>query len=131
MASTVALATAAAGTSTSLQKILKDSTPGFGFMQSFFKTWLKLDLTTLAAALTIFGTISSASVVLKGLGMKIYWWFTALFTASISVASSDRLNREILNWVGAQVLTRQATRILTARTEVVQNDSWHPRRSHV
>jgi chaperone BCS1 len=131
MASTVALATAAAGTSTSLQKILRDSTPGFGFMQSFFKTWLKLDLTTLAAVMTIFGTISSASVALKGLGTKVYWWFTALFTASISVASSDRLNREILNWVGAQVLTRQATRILTARTEVVQNDSWIPRRSHV
>ena len=131
MASTVALARAAAGTGTSLQKILRDSTPGFSFMRAFFKTWLKLDLTTLAAALTIFGTISSASVVLKGLGMKVYWWFTALFTASISIASSDRLNREIVNWIGAQVLTRQATRILTARTETIQNDAWHPRRTAV
>ncbi|KAH8760615.1 BCS1 N terminal-domain-containing protein [Hyaloscypha finlandica] len=131
MASTVALARAAAGTGTSLQKILQQSTPGFNFMQAFFKTWLKLDLTTLAAALTIFGTISSALVVLKGLSMKVYWWFTALFTASISIASSDRLNREILNWIGAQVLTRQATRILTARTETIQNDAWHHRRNHV
>jgi len=131
MASTVALAKAAAGTGTSIQKILRESTPGFSFMQAFFKTWLKLDLTTLAAALTIFGTISSALVVLKGLGMKVYWWFTALFTASISIASSDRLNREILNWIGAQVLTRQATRILTARTETIQNDAWHPRRSSI
>jgi chaperone BCS1 len=131
MASAVALVRAAAGTGTSLQKILQHSTPGFGFFQSFFKTWLKLDLTTLAAALTIFGTISSASVVLKSFGMKVYWWFTALFTASISITSSDRLNREILNWIGAQVLTRQATRILTARTETIQNDAWHPRRTQV
>jgi chaperone BCS1 len=98
-------------------------------LQKFFKTWLKLDLTTLAAALTIFGTISSALVVLKGLGLKVYWWFTAFFTASISIGSSDRLNREILNWIGTQVLTRQATRILTARTEAIQNDAWHPRRA--
>ena len=68
MASTVALAKAVSGTGTSLQKILQQSTPGFGFMQAFFKSWLKLDLTTLAAALTIFGTISSASVVLKEIG---------------------------------------------------------------
>jgi chaperone BCS1 len=129
--SSVALARSSplGGTSTSLHRLLQQSTPGYGFLQSFFKSWLKLDLTTLAAALTIFGTISSASVVLKGFGLKVYWWFTALFTASISIASSDRLNREILNWIGEQVLARQATRILTARTEAIQNDAWHPRRA--
>ncbi|TVY65731.1 putative mitochondrial chaperone BCS1-B [Lachnellula suecica] len=108
----------------SIKDVLENSTPGFGFLQEFFASWLKIDLTTLATALTIFGTISSALQDLKGIGIKIYWWFTALFTASISVASNDKLNREIINWIGTQVLTRQGTRILTAKTEAVQSDSW-------
>ncbi|PBP25333.1 ATPase, partial [Diplocarpon rosae] len=89
------------------------------FLKAFFSTWLKLDLTTLAAALTIFSTISSVARVVQGLALKLYWYFTKFFTASISVAPSDKLNKEILNWIGAQVLTRQGTRILTARTESV------------
>jgi chaperone BCS1 len=116
-------------TSTSIRDLLEQSTPGFSFLQGFFATWLKLDLSTLAAALTIFGTISGALGDLQGLALKVYWWFTRLFTASISVASSDRLNKEILNWIGTQVLTRQGTRILTARTETIQTDTWYPRRA--
>src|SRR6266536_2221522 len=116
-------------TGTSIRELLEQSTPGFSFLQEFFSTWLKLDLTTLATALTIFGTISGALGDLEGLALKVYWWFTRLFTASISVASSDRLNKEILNWVGAQVLTRQGTRILTARTEAIQSDSWYSRKT--
>ena len=97
--SSIALANTSAlgGTGTSLPQILQQSTPGFGFLQGFFKSWLKLDLTTLAATLTIFGTISSALVVLKGFGLKVYWWFTVLFTVLISIVSSDRLNEKILN----------------------------------
>jgi chaperone BCS1 len=60
--------------------------------------------------------------------LKIYWWFTRFFTASISIAGSDRLNREILNWLGSEVLMPKGTRILTARTETIQNDVWYPRR---
>jgi chaperone BCS1 len=119
---------AATGTGQSISDILESSTPGFGFLQAFFATWLKLDITTLAAALTIFGTISGALKDLQGVAFKIYWWITKFFTASISISSSDRLNREILNWLGAQVLERQATRILTARTETIHTDAWHPRR---
>jgi chaperone BCS1 len=114
---------------TSIQELLEQSTPGFGFLQDFFAAWLKIDLTTLAAALTIFGTISGALGDLKGVALKIYWWFTRLFTASISIPSSDKLNREILNWVGSEILTRQGTRILTARTEAAQKDAWYSRRS--
>lgn len=114
---------------TSIQDLLEQSTPGFGFLQDFFAAWLKIDLTTLAAALTIFGTISGALGDLKGVALKVYWWFTRLFTASISIPSSDKLNREILNWVGSEILTRQGTRILTARTEAIQKDPWYVRRS--
>lgn len=121
---------AAAGAGQSIQDVLDGSLPGFGFFQAFFKTWLKIDITTLAAALTIFGTISGAVKDLQGIAMKIYWWFTRFFTASISIASSDRLNREILNWIGAQVIERQGTRILTARTEAVQTDAYSRRVIH-
>jgi chaperone BCS1 len=110
--------------------LVQHSAPGFEFLQSFFATWLKLDITQLAAALTIFSTISSAGSTLQALSLKLYWYFTKFFTASISIASSDRLNREILNWLGAQVLEKQATRVLTARTETIQTDAyWRPRRT--
>ena len=71
----------------------------------------------MASMLTIYATLSGGLNDLKKAIFKIYWWFTKFFTSSISVASCDRLNREILNWLGAQVLSRQGTRILTARTE--------------
>ena len=101
------------------QRLLEHSTPGFAFLGTFFKAWLKLDVTTIAAGLTIFGTITGAFRDLQGLALKIYWWFTKFFTAAISVASNDRLNKEILNWIATVVLTRQGTRILTAKTEVM------------
>lgn len=104
--------------------------PYFGILRSFFATWIKLDLTTLASLLTIFGTLSGALRIVQGLALKLYWWFTKFFTASISIAGSDRLNREIVNWLASQVLTRgNGTRILTARTEVIQNDAVHMRRT--
>lgn len=107
----------------SIQHILQNPVTGFPFLAKFFKTWLKLDIATLAAILTIIGTISGGLTALQGLGLKIYWWFTKFFTASISIASSDRLNREILNWIGSEVLQKRGTRILTARTEVVLSDA--------
>jgi hypothetical protein len=103
------------------------STPDFLWLRAFFAQWLKLDLTTLAAALTIYGTLSGALKDLQGIALKIYWWFTRFFTASISITSNDRLNREIINWLGAQILTRSGTRILTARTESIRSDAWSPR----
>ena len=103
----------------SLQRLLDTSTPGFTFLREFFAAWLKLDVTTIAAGLTIFGTITGAFRDLQGLALKMYWWFTKFFTAAISIASNDRLNKEILNWIGTQVLERQGTRILTARSEIM------------
>ncbi|RKU39816.1 hypothetical protein DL546_000161 [Coniochaeta pulveracea] len=102
---------------------------GFGldFIQDLLGSWLKLDLTTLAAVLTIAGTISSTLQTLADISLTVYWWFVRFFTASISVPANDRLNREILNWVGSNVILRQNTRILTAGTEPIESDSWHSR----
>ena len=113
--------------SSSIEDVLETSS-GIGWFQDFFRTWLKLDITTLAAILAIFGMISGAVRDLQGMAVKLYWWITKFFTASVSIASNDRLNKEVLNWLGAQVLTRQATRILTASSEEVEKDAWHYRR---
>lgn len=113
--------------SSSMQDFL-DATPGLGFVQTLLHSWLKLDLATLAAVLTITGTISSTFRIVGDVALKLYWWVMRFFTASISVPANDRLNREILNWVGARVLERQNTRILTAGTEAVETDAWHYRR---
>lgn len=112
----------------SAQSLLRRTTPGFGFLQSFFSTWFNLDLTTLAVILTVFGAISQGTQQLKGVALHIYRWITRFFTASVSIPGSDRLNREVLNWLGAQVLTRQDTRILTARSAAAENDAWDFRR---
>ncbi|KAB5540255.1 BCS1 N terminal-domain-containing protein [Coniochaeta sp. 2T2.1] len=105
-----------------------EATPGLGSIQTLLQSWLKLDLATLAAVLTITGTISSTMRTIGDIALKVYWWITRFFTASISIPANDRLNREILNWVGAKVLERQGTRILTAGTEAVETDAWHYRR---
>lgn len=115
-----------------IQDLLGKSVPGFDFLQRFFLTWLKVDLTTLATAITVFGIMSgSIQDLYRGaskLYQSAYWWITRFLTASISIASSDRLNREVLNWLGANVLTKQRTRILTARSETIQNEAWSYRR---
>lgn len=112
----------------SVQSLLQRTTPGFGFLQRFFSTWFNLDLTTLAVILTVFGAISQGTQQLKGVALHVYRWITRFFTASVSIPGNDRLNREVLNWLGAQVLTRQDTRILTARSAAAENDAWDFRR---
>jgi mitochondrial chaperone BCS1 len=115
----------------SLRRVFQASTPGFNVLQSFFSTWLNLDITTLAVALTVFGAISTGTRQLKGIAYELYQWVVRFFTASVSIPGSDRLNREVLNWIGAKVLTRQQTRILTASSEPVQNDAWDFRRAAI
>ncbi|ETS73122.1 hypothetical protein PFICI_15067 [Pestalotiopsis fici W106-1] len=115
----------------SLRRLFEQTTPGFNTLQSFFSKWLKLDITTLAMALTVFGAISTGSQHLKGLAYEVYNWIVRFFTASVSIPGSDRLNREVLNWIGAKVLVRQQTRILTASSEPIQNDAWEFRRAAI
>ncbi|KAF3017717.1 hypothetical protein E8E14_002824 [Neopestalotiopsis sp. 37M] len=82
-------------------------------------------------ALTVFGALSTGSQHLKGLAYEVYNWIVRFFTASVSIPGTDRLNREVLNWIGAKVLVRQQTRILTASSEPIQNDAWEFRRAAI
>ncbi|EXF80033.1 hypothetical protein CFIO01_00929 [Colletotrichum fioriniae PJ7] len=107
-----------------LNDFLERTAPGF----KFFTTWLKLDITTIILLITLGGELPRALTGIQKLGTQIYWWITRFFTASISIGSNDKLNREVLNWLGAHVLTRQGTRVLTARTEVIQNEAWYYRK---
>ncbi|KAL2123747.1 hypothetical protein VTJ04DRAFT_112 [Mycothermus thermophilus] len=107
---------------------LEDRIPGFSLLQDFFKKWLRLDLTTLLTAAALMGAASSGAQSLQDTGYKIYWWIVRFLTASISIAGHDRLNREVLNWLGAHVLNKRGTRILTANSETIQNDAWSYRR---
>ena len=54
-----------------------------------------------SAVMTTFGMLSSALPLVQSAAIKVYWWITRFFTASVSVAANDRLNREVLNWMGA------------------------------
>lgn len=108
----------------SLKALLESTMPGFAFLQGFFSRWFNIDLTTLAVALAVFGSISSGTQQLRALTLTVYRWVTRFFTASISIPGDDRLNREVLYWIGSEVLLRQGTRILTARSENSLNDAW-------
>ncbi|KAK0704584.1 BCS1 N terminal-domain-containing protein [Lasiosphaeris hirsuta] len=103
----------------------EDRIPGFGVLQNFLKTWLKVDITTLLTVAALLGAASSGAQSIQDTVFKLYWWIIRFLTASISVAGNDRLNREVLNWLGAHVLAGRGTRILTAKSETVQTDAWH------
>ncbi|KAK8064430.1 hypothetical protein PG994_007068 [Apiospora phragmitis] len=96
-----------------LRSVLEQTTPGFATLQDFFLRWLNLDVTTIAVAITAFGAISTGTQQLKFVAGHVYRWVTRLFTASVSISGNDRLNREVLNWIGAQA---------------TQNDAWDFRR---
>ena len=107
---------------------LEQRIPGFSVLQDFFKKWLRLDLTTLLTAAALMGAASSGAQSIQETGSKVYWWIVRFLTASISIAGNDRLNREVLNWLGAHVLLKKGTRILTANSETIRNDAWSYRR---
>lgn len=97
---------------------------GLHHLQEIIALYTKLDITTVAFILAFFGSISSALKSLHSGASKLYSWITQFFTASISIAPNDRLNREILDWVGANILDQQKTRILTARTVSATNNAY-------
>ncbi|KAK3944368.1 putative mitochondrial chaperone BCS1-B [Diplogelasinospora grovesii] len=115
----------AGGSGSSLQENLEQRILGFSVLQNFFKTWLKIDLTSLFTIAALMGAAGGGLQSLRSGAFKIYWTVIRFLTASISIAGSDRLNREVLNWIGAQVLAKQGSRVLTAHSERIQNDAWH------
>lgn len=107
---------------------LEQRIPGFMMLRDFFQKWLKLDVTTLLTAAALLGAASSGVHSVQQTGSKLYWWIVRFLTASISIAGNDRLNREVLNWLGAHVLSKKGTRVLTANSETIRNDAWSYRR---
>ncbi|KAF3766176.1 P-loop containing nucleoside triphosphate hydrolase protein [Cryphonectria parasitica EP155] len=97
---------------------------GFGWLQGFISQWIKLDITTIAAAVTILGTLSGVFQFLHSFAVKVYWYVTRFFTASVSINARDKLNREVLNWVGSQVLAQQGARVITARSSQIHSDAF-------
>ena len=83
-------------------------------------SWLKMEVGVLVALVTLAGMIPVA----LPWALDTYWWVLRFFTASVSIGPKDRLNREVINWLGVHVLERQARRILTARSEMVESDAW-------
>jgi chaperone BCS1 len=122
LAGTSSLLNGASGTTI---QDLEERIPGFAILQNFFKTWLKLDLASILTVAALMGAASSGVSSIRDTGAKIYWWIVRFLTASISIAGNDRLNREVLNWLGAHILTKRRTRILTANSEKVLTDTWH------
>ncbi|KAH8655242.1 P-loop containing nucleoside triphosphate hydrolase protein, partial [Xylariales sp. PMI_506] len=111
-----------------MRRVFEQTAPGFSSLQDFFAKWLNMDITTLAVALTMFGAISTGTSHIRHIALEVYRWVVRFFTASVSIPGHDRLNSEVLNWVGAHVLTQQQTRILTARSEHTMNEAWEFRR---
>lgn len=115
------------GSSNASMQDLEQRIPGYLMLQNFFKRWLRLELTTVLTIAALMGAASSGVQSVQETGSKMYWWIVRFLTASISIAGNDRLNREVLNWLGAHVLTKKNTRILTANSESIRNESWHYR----
>ncbi|KAK1751292.1 P-loop containing nucleoside triphosphate hydrolase protein [Echria macrotheca] len=123
LAGTATLAGGDSGNSTYFQQF-EQRIPGFGMMQMFFKTWLKVDLTTILTIAALMGAASTGAQSLQATATQAYWWIIRFLTASISIPSDDRLNKEVLNWLGAHVLPIDGTRVLAAQSEKLQDDSY-------
>ncbi|KAI8627207.1 P-loop containing nucleoside triphosphate hydrolase protein [Xylariaceae sp. FL1651] len=102
---------------------LESRAPGLKIIQRFFKRWLKIDLTTLAIALTLFGTISSSVSLINQLGAHLWICISRFFVSSISVSGQDKLNSEVLHWLVHNVMPSYKPRILTAQTKRVDFSS--------
>lgn len=107
---------------------LEDRIPGYDTIQSFLQTWFRLDIGTILTIAAAMGLVSACAQSLHATGLRLYWWVIRFLTASISIAGKDRLNREVLNWLGDHQLSKNSTRILTAYSEQVQTDAWSYRR---
>ncbi|KAI1752007.1 P-loop containing nucleoside triphosphate hydrolase protein [Xylaria castorea] len=104
--------------------MLEVKVPGFKALQRFFKTWLKIDLTSLAFVFALFGAMSSGVSVIKDLGAYMWTYVARFFVSSISVSGHDKLNEEVLNWLVDNVLPRRRPRILNAQYRQSETGDW-------
>jgi chaperone BCS1 len=102
---------------TPLLDVLEARAPGFRDLHRFFKRWLKIDITTLAYVLTLFGAITSGISIIRDIGARLWTYTARFFVSTISISGQDTLNEVVLNWVIRHVLPRRQPRILAAQSE--------------
>jgi len=88
----------------------------------FIAFFHKIDFTTWTLAIAVLGTFPSALHQLRAAASGLLWWAAKHFMSSVSIGANDRLNKEVINWVGNRVLPRRAARTLNARTEVISTN---------
>jgi len=98
-------------------RMLEEQVPGFGVLQKFFKQWLKIDLTTVAVFLTIFGTVKTGAGAVRNISEQLWRYVTRFFLSSISVSGQDKLNEEVLYWVSQKILPQRQPRMLVAQCQ--------------
>jgi mitochondrial chaperone BCS1 len=112
-----------------IRDLIQRYAPGYGYLHQFFSQWLRTDLTSLAFLLWLLPQVSSSLSQINQIATTLYKWITYLFTATVSLPAGDRSNREVLNWVSANVIEPRGIRTLTAHSEHVETDAVHYHRS--
>ncbi|KAK4187133.1 putative mitochondrial chaperone BCS1-B [Podospora australis] len=123
LANTASMITGVGGNGINIEDI-KRRFPAYDFMERFFRRWFRFDIKSVFVISIFMSAASSSLRYAQSLTSWAYWWVVRYFTASISIPGNDRLNREVLNWVGANVLAKRNARILTANSEKIENDAW-------
>ena len=86
---------------------------------AYFPSLAHLDITRLGSLIAIAGVVPAVWRFLRGAWHETYSWIRQFFIASVVIPGRDPLNRDVINWVLANVIQpRRDTRFFTARTEL-------------
>ncbi|KAK8064698.1 Mitochondrial chaperone BCS1 [Apiospora phragmitis] len=88
----------------------------FRVLVDFFRRWVRTDINTLTASLAVIGALKTGLASVFGLLMDLRRYLGHFLTSSVTINGSDKLNREVINWLGAHVLERKQTRSLLAQS---------------
>ena len=95
-------------------------------MLDFFRRWVRADVNTLVASLTVLGGLTrgleSGSDILRG--MRRY--LSHFFTSSIAISEENELNHEVLNWLRVHALEGKQKRSLVAQAPTSAADQGDP-----
>ncbi|KAI1843888.1 hypothetical protein JX266_009944 [Neoarthrinium moseri] len=86
-------------------------------IRSLAARWSELDITHLGSIVALAGVAPSAWRFARTAWSEVYGWIRRFFIASVTVPGRDPLNRNVVNWVLANVIESRKIRFFTARTE--------------
>ena len=81
----------------------------------FFRRWLRTDVSTLAASLTVLGGLQSGLGSAFDILRSTRRYLSHFLTSSIAINGADKLNREVLNWLREHALEGKQMRMLLAQ----------------